>query len=171
MKGCTTLSNGNNQCARPHALKPHKKMKTGVDQAAPPFTFPFQATTCVCRSCIGNFVVMSVVIMGGRGMIFFFPTATQSQTCPVLMPAVAFAARRIELFYQQGLMKKTEQDIVVGKTVFGSWRRTACRHQVQIATSACALVMTTGKGGMFSNTLFSNCAVQNINQNLHAHFI
>ena len=53
-----------------------------------------------------TFVVMSVVIMGGRGMIFFFPTATQWQACPVLMAAVAFAARRIGFFFLTGIKEE-----------------------------------------------------------------
>ena len=32
-----------------------------------------------------TFILMSVVIMKGRGMIFFFPTPTQLQMCPVFM--------------------------------------------------------------------------------------
>ena len=35
------------------------------------------------------------------------------------MAAVAFAARRIGFFFQLRLKKETEQEIVVGKTVFG----------------------------------------------------
>ena len=102
---------------------------------------------------------MSVVIMAGRGMIFFFPTATQLQGCPVFMAAVAFATRRIGFFFQLGLRKKMEHEIVVRETIFGYWHRSARRNQLQIATAACALVMTPGKGQMFSNTLFFNYAV------------
>ena len=40
-------------------------------------------------------------------MIFFFPTATQWQACPVSMAGVAFAARRIGLFFATG-MKELE---------------------------------------------------------------
>ena len=66
-------------------------------------------------------------------------------------------------FFQLGLKKETEQEIVVGKTVFGYWLRSAHRHQIQIAAAACALEMTTGKGQMFSKTLFLQNAVRNDN--------
>ena len=135
-------------------------MKKRAGQATPAFTFPFKATTCDCRLYIGN---LRHIRQGLKGMIFFFPTATQWQKCPVLMATVAFAARRIGFFFQLGLKKETEQEIVVGKTVFGYWQRSARRHQTQIATAACALVMTTGKGHMFSNTLFLKNAVRNAN--------
>ena len=79
------------------------------------------------------------------------------------MAAVAFAARRIGFFLQLGLREKTEQEIVVGQTVFGYWQQSAHRHQKQIATAACALVMTTGKGQISSNTLFVKNAVRNDN--------
>ena len=72
-------------------------------------------------------VTFIVFVMGGRGMIFFSPTATQWQVRPVLMAAVAFAARRIGFFFQLELRKKTEQEIVVGKTVFGYLQRSARR--------------------------------------------
>ena len=113
-----------------------------------------------------TFVEMSVVIKGGRGMIFFVPTATQWQACPVLMAAVALAAGRIGFLFQLGLRKKTEGEIVVGKMVFGYWQRSARKHQKKIATVACALVTTTEKGQMFSNTQFLNYAVRNMNQNM-----
>ena len=58
-----------------------------------------------------------------------------------------------------GLRKKTEQKIVVGKLVFGNWQRSARRQQIQIAPAACALVMTTEKVQMFSNTLSLKNAV------------
>ena len=106
-----------------------------------------------------TFVVMSVVISGTRGMIFFFLTATQWQACPVLMAAVALAARRIGFFLKLAVRKETEQEIVVGKAVLGYWRRSTRRQQLQIAMAACALVMTIGKCQMISNTLFLNYAV------------
>ena len=79
------------------------------------------------------------------------------------MAAVAFAARRIGFFFQLGLRKKTEQEIVLGKMVFSYWQRSARKHQIQIATATCALVMTTRKCQMFLNTLFLNYAVRNVN--------
>ena len=65
----TTISNGNNQCARPRALKPHKEMKKQAGQATPAFTFPFKATTCDCRLYIGN---LRHICHGGKGNDFLF---------------------------------------------------------------------------------------------------
>ena len=39
-------------------------------------------------------------------MIFFFPTATQWQACAVLMAAIAFAARRIGVFFATGIKEE-----------------------------------------------------------------
>ena len=84
------IAHGNNQRARPHALKPRIKMKKQAGQATPVFTFPLTATTCDSRLYIGN---LRDILQAIRGMICFFPTATQWQTCAVLIAAVAFAAR------------------------------------------------------------------------------
>ena len=65
-------------------------------QATLVFTFPFKATTSDCRLYIGN---LCHIRQGIRGMIYFFPTATQWQTCPVLIAAVAFTARKIGVFF------------------------------------------------------------------------
>ena len=54
---------------------------------------------------------------------------------------------------------------MVAKTVFGYWERSARRHQIQSAAAARAPEMTTGKGQIFSNTLFLKIAVRNDNQN------
>ena len=56
-----------------------------------------------------------------------------------------------------------EQEIQVGKTVFGYWQLSAQRDQMQIAVAACALEMMSGKGQMFSKTLFLTNAVRNDN--------
>ena len=92
-------------------------------------------------------------------MIFFFRKATQWQACPVLMAAVAFAARRIGFSFPTGTKEEPGQEIVVGKTNLGYGQRSAHRHQKEIATAAYARVMTTAKGQMFSNTLFLTYAV------------
>ena len=60
---------------------------------------------------------------------------------------------------------------MVAKTVFGYWERSARRQQIQIAEAARAPEMTTGKGQMFSNTLFLKIAVRNDNQNMRANLI
>ena len=60
-----------------------------------------------------------------------------------------------------------QHGIVVGKTVFGYWQRTAHRHQLPIATAACALVMTTGKGQMFSVEYIEICAQIFFNAEIH----
>ena len=65
-------------------------MKKQAGQNTPVFTFPFTATTCDSRLYIGKLRHNFQAI---RGMICFFPTATQLQMCPVLIAAVAFAAR------------------------------------------------------------------------------
>ena len=104
-------------------------------------------------------------------MISVFPIATQWQTCPDLIAAVAFAAQQIGVFFQVGLKTKTEQEFVVGKTVFGYWERSAHRHQVQILAAAMAPQMTTEKGQMFSKLLFLKNAVRNDNQNVCANLI
>ena len=69
---------------------------------------------------------------------------------------------RVFLF-QLDFEKETEQEIVVGKTVFGYWQQSAHRHKIQIATTACALETMTRKGEMFSKTLFLKNTVQNDN--------
>ena len=97
MKRCTTVSNGNNHSAGPHALKPNKEMKKVRLRRHLHSLSRLPLVTVDYRSV--TFVVMSVVIMGDRGMIFFLPTDTQWQACPVLMAAVAFAARRIGFFF------------------------------------------------------------------------
>ena len=67
-------------------------MKKQAGQATPVFTFPLTATTCDSQLYIGT---LRHIYKGIRGMICFFPTATEWQTCPSLIAAVAFAARRI----------------------------------------------------------------------------
>ena len=64
-----------------------------------------------------------------------------------------------------------EQEIVVAKTVFGYWERSARRHQKQFAAAERAPEIPTGKGQMFSNTLFLEIAVRNDNQNMCANLI
>ena len=65
-------------------------MKKQAGQATPVFTFSFTTTTCDSQLYIGN---LRHNFQGIRGMICFFPTATQWLTCPVLIAAIAFAAR------------------------------------------------------------------------------
>ena len=74
-------------------------MKEQVGQATPVFTFPFTATSCDGPLYTGN---LHHIFQRIRGMICFFPTATQWQTCPVLIAAVAFAAQEICFFFQLG---------------------------------------------------------------------
>ena len=51
-------------------------------------------------------VTFVISVMGVMGMIFFFPTATQWQACPVPMAAVAFAARRIGFFFSSAITEE-----------------------------------------------------------------
>ena len=44
-------------------------------------------------------VTFVISVRGVRRMIFFFPTPTQRQTCPVVMVTVASAARRIGFLF------------------------------------------------------------------------
>ena len=67
------------------------------------------------------------------------------------------------VFFQLGLKTETEQEIVVGKTVFSCWERSSRRHEIQIAAAACAPEMATGKGPMFSKRLFLKNTVRNNN--------
>ena len=47
-----------------------------------------------------------ISVMGVRGMIFIFSTATQWQACPVLMAAVAFAAQRIGFLFSTAIQEE-----------------------------------------------------------------
>ena len=60
-------------------------------------------------------------------MIFFLPTATQWQTCPVL------AARRIGFFFQLELKKEKEQEVWLGKrfAVTGNGARADTKYKLQ----------------------------------------
>ena len=65
-------------------------MEKQAGQVTPVFTFLFTATICDSRLYIGN---LRHIFQGIGKMICFFAKATQWQTCPVLIAAVAFAAR------------------------------------------------------------------------------
>ena len=96
-----------------------------------------------------TFVVMLVEIIEGREMTTSFFNSHSIADVFSSNGAAAFAAPKIGFFLRRILAKKTERGIVVGKTVFGYWRRSERRNQSPIGTAACALVMMPGKGEMF----------------------
>ena len=143
-------------------------MKKQAGQAAPVFTFPFTATTCDSQLYIGN---LRDNFQGIRGMICFFPTATQWQTCPVLIAAVAFAARQIWFFFPTG---------------FKDGNRTGncgCENGFRLLGTECTQTPNTIWGGSTRTKnddrkrpdvfkqIFLKIAVQNDNQNMCANLI
>ena len=88
---CPTSSNGKNQCARPRALKPDKKMKQGAGNATSAFTIPFKATTSDGGLYIRNLRRNVCCNHGGQGTVFLFSNSHSMPGVCSLNGAVAFS--------------------------------------------------------------------------------
>ena len=113
-----------------HTETPKKEMKKRGGHATQAFTIPFKATMCDCRLYIGN-LRRNVCCNHSEQENDFVSSNSHSKAGVSSVNgghSVCCSKDRVFL-YQLGLSKKTENEILVGKTVFGYLQRSAPRHQ------------------------------------------
>ena len=96
-------------------------------------------------------------------MICFFPTATHLQMCPVLIAAVAFAARKIGFVFSTGSKDGNRTGNCASENGFRLLGTERTQTEIQIAAAAWASEVTTRKGQKFSKLPFQKNAMRNDN--------
>ena len=94
-------------------------------------------------------------------MMFFFPTASQWQMCPVLMAAVAFAALRIGFFFSAGIKEENETGDCGRKNGF----RLLATERTQTSNTNCDGSVRTSnddrkRPDVFKHAIFKECCAK-----------